>query len=46
MTENNMNLPHQDVKLEEFVAEESNTVDHQFKMIFSNGKVMKVCLHE
>lgn len=46
ITQNNVNLPPQDAKREEFAAEERNTLDFQFKMVFSNGKDTKVRLRE
>ena len=46
ISQNNVNLHTQNATLEEFEEEESNTLDCQFKMVFSNGKVMKVRLHE
>ena len=46
LTDTNKDIVYQEVDLVEFVAEESTGLDLYFKMVFANGKVKHVRLHE
>lgn len=45
-TTTNKSMAYQEVRLLEFVADKSTSLDSYFKMVFANGKVKHVRLHE